>query len=749
MVDKPDAPKVFLFSAGGPGARERMDRSVERGYAPILSRAFGLDFDAAGVSLPGDRLRAWGARPSPRNLTGLAKLEPGDLGIGYAEGEFAYVARFVDNLHSPALARQLWGDRGPDAEALIYLFDEVERLDLDRDRVLEALGYSSLFVPRGLMVPTEEHQPDALPGMSSASDLAEWLESEARLARASRGTGIASTGAARREARQEPKDVGTAYRGQGPGSMVGEGADSEPWRGGAAFQADSGPPPKLPDAYACIEAPPSVPPGVEFEIVVGLADRPQLDTGGSNVIPRPEGLAEYVLTVQLVTSAFELRADESPRIELRVTPEDPFPTVKLHLVTSDPEAEAGLLKVVYSVDAETVGFAVRAVAIVGDEQSRGPFDEPPQDPSFPFFPPSGTEVPDITVRIFDDERPGYLLWTMETPWPDLEVPAEPALIKIGANPQDFVERIVKGVSSRKFKTDLPDYINGQAAIVGGKVPEEFWALLRSCAERRRAQAEGGDSTAGSTRPRVLILTEDPYVPWELARMKDPLIEDSDLPQLAAQATVGRWIFSPHNEPPPPPPKARRVKQMAVVSGKYDPPLTEASAEASDLVKAFAAKPIEAKMESLIPFLRNVGASDALHFAMHGRYGAEAEESGLILADGEVLEPTSVRGVLFVSSPFVFLNVCQVGAGEELLGDYAGMSGAFVHAGASGVVAPLWSIADKSARNIAKEFYDLSQGAGGVSPAEYFRERRAGAADADLRTCIAYQFHGHPSMRVSA
>jgi CHAT domain-containing protein len=188
--------------------------------------------------------------------------------------------------------------------------------------------------------------------------------------------------------------------------------------------------------------------------------------------------------------------------------------------------------------------------------------------------------------------------------------------------------------------------------------------------------------------------------------------------------------------------------MAVVSGDYRPPLEEASQEAADLIGAFSAQRVEAKMDPLIGFLQEIGGSDVLHFAIHGSYDGGSGEGGLVLADGEVLEPTSVRGLEFASKPFVFLNVCQLGAGEALLGDYAGMSGAFVHAGASGVVAPLWSIGDSSAREIAKSFYDGSRSVGGVSPAEYLRAQRASAGGADLRTHIAYQFHGHPSMRVS-
>jgi hypothetical protein len=742
MVRRPDVPKIFLFSAGGRGARERMERSVGRGFAEVLSQGFELDFEAAGVSPPEGRLRAWGAHSSQRNRTNLRALAPGDLGIGYVEGRFAYVARLADDLHSPGLAAQLWGDRGPAARELIYLFDEVEPIELDRQQVLEALGYSPLFVPRGLVVPAPDHQPDEAPEMSTANDLADWLVDAA----------------AGMPARPEKTKVEAAEPQKGHRRALPGRADEMPPPISAAATAarmahatSTTPeePEPLPDAYARIEAPPVVIAGEEFPLVVGLADSPQLDVGGGR-IPRPEGLSEYKLTVQLVAPAFDMRKGESPRVELSVTPEDPFPTAEMHLTARETDADAALLKVLYSVEAETVGLALRAVAIVADETLRGTAVEPPQDPSFPFTVPPGKDVPDITVRILKGPNPGTLLWSMETPCKGLDTPAEAETIGIGIEPQKFVLNIVEGISRHKDKPDIGAYIDGKASIVGEKVPPAFWSLLRDCAERRKAGGteDGADGKREASRPRVLILTEDPYVPWELGEMSEPLIDDADKPCLGAQAIVGRWIFGPHSKPPPPEADSRRLRQPAVVSGTYRPELEEAAEEAKHLVEQFNAREVAAELEPLIAFLRGGETCDLMHFATHGNYEPGEDEHGLVLTDG-TLEPDVVRGTKLAAQPFVFLNACQVGAGEEELGVYAGMPGAFVHAGACGVVAPVWSIADRLARLIATGFYDRAQD-GGVSPAEYFREQRATRrSDKDARTYVAYQFYGHPSMRVAA
>ena len=86
----------------------------------------------------------------------------------------------------------------------------------------------------------------------------------------------------------------------------------------------------------------------------------------------------------------------------------------------------------------------------------------------------------------------------------------------------------------------------------------------------------------------------------------------------------------------------------------------------------------------------------------------------------------------------------------MLGDYAGMTKAFLSAGASAVVAPLWSIDDKDAHRLALDFYINSWK--GVPPAEILRQQRASFTEKNSKqgkpssagsTNLAYQFFGHP------
>ena len=72
---------------------------------------------------------------------------------------------------------------------------------------------------------------------------------------------------------------------------------------------------------------------------------------------------------------------------------------------------------------------------------------------------------------------------------------------------------------------------GVGKEIADKLPDTFWPKLAEVWSKVR---ESGGAT-----PDVLLLTDDPYVPWELAWLDTPL--DPDLPHfLGAQVNIGRW-----------------------------------------------------------------------------------------------------------------------------------------------------------------------------------------------------------------
>lgn len=497
-------------------------------------------------------------------------------------------------------------------------------------------------------------------------------------------------------------------------------------------------------AYARLECPEVAVAGQEIDVVAGLAPEPTPGVAGGPFTRPATSVGPYVLTVQVVADGFRLASEgDSWRREVPVTASAPYPSFTLRLA-AEPQEEpvrARTIQAVYSVDGQTLGLAVRPVAVVSSldvpELARPALREAGTDIRIP----ANRLAADLTARILraESESEGRLLWTFETPHRGIDLPDAPVATDVGANPETFARLLVDRVGLHEQQAGLFLFLKGVGRTVADEMPAAFWEALRAVAGR----------TPGRP-PTVLLLSEEPYVPWELAAVEPPL-DPRAAPFLAAQATVGRWVLG-QRRPKLPPPVEVRVGAIAVVCGSYDRQewrLEQAEDEAATIARTFAAVPVQAEAAAVIACLQGVPRADVLHFAVHGVYNPTSPREGLVMVDGRTLDPLVVKGATLDGAPFVFLNACQVGSAAQVLGDYSGMAEAFLHAGASGVVAPLWSIDDAVAKDIALRFYRRTL-VEGSPPAEVFRIERARFADspeARSATSLAYVFFGHPSLRL--
>jgi hypothetical protein len=483
----------------------------------------------------------------------------------------------------------------------------------------------------------------------------------------------------------------------------------------------------------------------EFDLLVGLSPR-QTDGVAGPPMRRPEwSVGPYTVTIQVIADGFSLRHGESPRVDIRVTYDSPYPRAYLHLraAPTAEEMDWRAVRAIYSIDGHTIGMAERIVVVARTEEARDRIHLPGQPGGTDVSVPSADVPPDLTVRIVfaGPESSGALRWTLDTPYEDIKasLPAEPVETDIGADPAAFALRVMRGVGEREGRRRLFEYVNGVGSTIADQVPEAFWEALRSVAAR-----------VAPRHPTVLILSAEPYVPWELAVVDPPIVPDTP-PFLSAQAVVGRWVLG-RRRPQLPPPTERKVDSMAVVSGVYGGGwvrLPEAEEEAAELRRSYGAAEVQALVTNVIDCIEGNPLADVVHFAVHGQYDPQAGLEGLVLTDGAILDPFEVRGSQMAGAPFVFLNACQVGTGTAILGDYAGMAAAFLYAGASGVVAPLWAIGDEPARQVALRFYERALS--GIPPAQVFRTERAKFTDSPhtvSATYMAYQFFGHPGMKLT-
>lgn len=504
-------------------------------------------------------------------------------------------------------------------------------------------------------------------------------------------------------------------------------------------------------AYGLLSCPETVAVGQEFELQVGLSGSPALSVSGGPLDLHSVVGRTFTLSVMLVTSGFRLRDGESARQVIEVTPDMPYPAVTLHL-TPERQDQAGVgrprIKAMYSVDGQPLGFAVRYVTIVpGTALLPGQtLTASGENLSIPAAPTPA----DLTVLVLKDrDSDRRLAWIFDSPH-GLDLPDQAVFTDIGAAPADFARNLTNGLSQIEGQSNVFLTLRGKGRQIAAHMPREVWPLLKEAAE----------SVAGP--PTVLFITDQPYVPWELAYLQNPLADADGLPPfLCAQATVGRWLKKDENAaaaglgPVQPPPVQLPVDTMAVVSGVYGEPgvprLKEAEAECADLADRYGAARIDANAAVVQAYVcGDSPTAEIVHFALHGKWDPTGAAEGLVLVDG-MLSSDQVEGGNLPARPLVFLNACQVGQGSEVLGDYAGMAAAFLKAGASAVIAPLWSIDDATARSIALSFYQATL-EDGAPPAEVLRRVRAGFKPdltAQSSTCLAYQFFGHPRLELVA
>jgi hypothetical protein len=75
----------------------------------------------------------------------------------------------------------------------------------------------------------------------------------------------------------------------------------------------------------------------------------------------------------VVADGFSIRPGESWRRDLRVTGEAPYPALKM-VLTAGPQTEqvrSRAIQVLYSIDGQAVGFAVRPITVVRDASLLG------------------------------------------------------------------------------------------------------------------------------------------------------------------------------------------------------------------------------------------------------------------------------------------------------------------------------------------------------------------------------------------
>jgi hypothetical protein len=257
-------------------------------------------------------------------------------------------------------------------------------------------------------------------------------------------------------------------------------------------------------------------------------------------------------------------------------------------------------------------------------------------------------------------------------------------------------------------------------------------------------------------PAVLIMTDEPFVPWELARLSGTLTGCGEPAFFGEVASIGRWWTGDTQGGPR---SARDIRHLSAVAATeyaanvtYDT-LEHAVAEREWLSNTFGATCIEAKYPDIDQWLdaKPRPAGHLGHLALHGFSDAGNDSQGLVLADGKLLTPNRLAGEFYAGDTprfeVLFLNACQVGTAGERLGRIAGFPGALLAGGASAFIGPLWEVDDGVARQVAEHFYAsvLNDGVEVGLAMQTLREELG--ADSSI-TPWAYVYYGHPRLKLT-
>jgi hypothetical protein len=250
---------------------------------------------------------------------------------------------------------------------------------------------------------------------------------------------------------------------------------------------------------------------------------------------------------------------------------------------------------------------------------------------------------------------------------------------------------------------------------------------------------------------ISIVSEEPFIPWEL--MVPHRGNETPGTAIGAEYLLGRWTDPNWTSGK----QHLRLSDSLLVAPRYDGEnaLEHAQQEVAMVTGQFPGPDVQpAVLETLEAAFQNSTAT-LLHFACHG---AESSTNQVILLEQrkkwistQVRVMSGMRSFLGKRRTLVFLNACQVGRTTASLVGVGGFAAEFIRAGAIAVIAPLWSVVDSVAYDVARRFYEALELDRSRPLADIMREIRACAYDSDKPedTYAAYCFYGDPLARLSS
>ncbi len=318
-----------------------------------------------------------------------------------------------------------------------------------------------------------------------------------------------------------------------------------------------------------------------------------------------------------------------------------------------------------------------------------------------------------------------------------------------SSPGHFFERLVARLSSlaARASADLPGdeavRMEDEVADIGVELYEQlFPEPLRRVYWELKALRDAG------VVKNLLIVSDEPWIPWELVKPYD-VVEGRDMEDdhLAAAWQMSRWLSGAAV------PSDLNIRAARLVVPMFDLDFVWKEIEYFDSLAARqieVAPPISTRAEFLEAAEK--GGEQLYHFATHANFNEVFVDESPIVLQGDPLFPSDLtrrraQGMRR-ERPLVFLNTChgaRVGFNLTGLGGWA--QRLVEQLGVTAFVGALWEVNDELASRFAQAFYEELWAGKTLGEAFHSARQQVRALQSGNPTWLAYTLYGDPNSRI--
>ncbi len=312
-----------------------------------------------------------------------------------------------------------------------------------------------------------------------------------------------------------------------------------------------------------------------------------------------------------------------------------------------------------------------------------------------------------------------------------------------ANPQSYLAGLFAELSSLAQGSANEAGALAQLEASGENLYLDLFPAALQAADRQLVELRQAGKLAS-----FLIVSDEPWIPWELAKPYDADNDHSD-DFLAGGWQLCRWLSTSG--------PADRVQIVAarLVAPALDLDFVEQEIASFAEIARWGVDIGPAPLQKLqeVQSVSEQGGIELLHFATHGNFtGTDPDKSAIRLAEQSELYPRDLRGSrvrgLRKARPIVFLNAChtaQIGFAFTGLGGWAERM--IVDVRASAFIGTLWEVNDKLAAAVSAEFYRALWTGDTLGQAFHAARQHVRALQPGNSTWLAYTLYADPNVRV--